>query len=89
MKTIKDERRPFVSFFPEMGVSKRFFCPISKSCQRSSKKVPQQPEMWRSLLRHCFDALNKVVVVVGGIFIIFFFFFFRHLFDDDMKLGES
>jgi hypothetical protein len=55
-----------------MGVSKRFFCPLSKSCQRSSKKVPQQPEMWRSLLRHCFDALNKVVVV--GIFIFIFFF---------------
>jgi hypothetical protein len=74
VKTIKDERRPFVSFFSRRWAFRNdSFVLSQKSCQRSSKKVPQQPEMWRSLLRHCFDALNKVVVV-GGIFIFIFFF---------------
>jgi hypothetical protein len=72
VKTIKDERRPFVSFFPGDGRFETILLSSLKKLPTFVKKVPQQPEMWRSLLRHCFDALNKVVVV--GIFIFIFFF---------------
>lgn len=79
VKTIKDEASICFFFFSSRRWAFRndSFV-LSQKLPTFVKQVPSSNpsygDEWRSLLRHCFDALNKVmvVVVVGGFLYLFF-----------------